>query len=147
MVVRRKKKSRYMRGTRTCGWGRVGQHRKSGRKGGVGHAGMHKHFWTWVVKYAPDYFGKHGFTRPPKLVREVQGVNVGWLDSEAENLVLKGIARKEGEGIFIDVSELGFNKVLGGGRVTKRLIVKAPSFTERAMEKIKSAGGEVIVAE
>ena len=145
MVVRRKKKSRYMRGTRTCGWGRVGQHRKSGSKGGVGHAGMHKHYWTWVVKYAPDYFGKHGFTRPPELVPRIRWINVGDLDTMAEDLVNKGIAEKVDDKIVIDVTKLGYNKVLGRGKVTKALVVKAPAFTSNAIEKIKSAGGEAII--
>ena len=147
MVVRRKKKSRYMRGTRTCGWGRVGQHRKSGSRGGVGHAGMHKHYWTWVVKYAPDYFGKHGFTRPPELVPEIRGVNVGLLDAEAERLLSEGIAKEENGKVVIDVTKLGYNKVLGGGRVTRPLVVIAPRFTKAAIEKIKRAGGEAVVIE
>ncbi len=147
MVVRRKKKSRYMRGTRTCGWGRVGQHRKGGMRGGVGHAGMHKHLWTWVIKYAPDYFGKHGFKRPKGIVPERREVNVGVLDAEAEYLLARGLAERKGEAIMIDVAKLGFNKVLGGGRVTKQLIIKASSFTQQAIEKIKKAGGDVIIAE
>ncbi|RLF23672.1 MAG: 50S ribosomal protein L15 [Thermoprotei archaeon] len=144
MVVRRKKKSRYMRGTRTCGWGRTGQHRKSGLRGGVGHAGMHKHMWTWVIKYCPDYFGKHGFTRPPELIPKVNSINVGTLCAEAESLLRRGLAEmKEGK-ILIDVRKLGYNKVLGGGRVDKPLIVVAPSFSKSAIEKIKASGGEAI---
>ncbi|MEM3921728.1 MAG: 50S ribosomal protein L15, partial [Nitrososphaerota archaeon] len=54
----RHRKSRKRRGSRTCGWGQIGQHRKSGSRGGHGHAGMHKHKWTWVLKHDPDYFGK-----------------------------------------------------------------------------------------
>ncbi|MEM4427493.1 MAG: 50S ribosomal protein L15, partial [Zestosphaera sp.] len=42
-----------MRGSRTHGYGRVGQHRKAGSRGGRGAAGLHKHKWTWVVKYHP----------------------------------------------------------------------------------------------
>ncbi len=146
MVVRRKKKSKYYRGTRTCGYGRVGQHRKSGWRGGVGHAGYHKHYWTWVVKYCPDYFGKHGFTRPPELVPEAKCINVGTLDELAEDLVRKGLAeRKEDGKIIIDVTKLGFNKVLGRGRVTKPLIVKSYYFTNSAIKKIKEAGGDIVV--
>jgi hypothetical protein len=36
MVVRKEKKSRKMRGSRTHGYGRVGQHRKAGSRGGRG---------------------------------------------------------------------------------------------------------------
>jgi len=63
MVVRRERKSRKLRGrSRTMGWGSVGQHRKSGSRGGKGAAGLGKHEWTWTIKYAPDWYGKRGFT-------------------------------------------------------------------------------------
>ncbi|MGC8557261.1 MAG: 50S ribosomal protein L15, partial [Fervidicoccus sp.] len=54
MVVRFRRKVRKLRGrTRTMGWGRIGQHRKTGSKGGRGAAGMLKHKESWMRKYAP----------------------------------------------------------------------------------------------
>lgn len=146
MVVRRRKKSRKLRGrTRTMGWGRIGQHRKSGSRGGFGLAGFHKHKWTWVVKYAPNWFGKHGFTQPPAIVAEIRGINVGRLDEIARELLAKGKAVKEDGKIVINVEELGYNKVLGGGKVTLPLKVITPAITESARRKIEEAGGEVVV--
>ncbi|MCS7373525.1 MAG: 50S ribosomal protein L15, partial [archaeon GB-1845-036] len=69
MVVRRRRKIRKYRGTRTCGYGITGQNRGKGLKGGYGKSGRHKHLWTWVMKYQPDYFGKKGF-KPPLSLRE-----------------------------------------------------------------------------
>ncbi len=143
--VRREKKSKYYRGSRVCGWGRTGQHRRSGRKGGRGHAGYHKHYWTWVVKYAPDWFGKHGFTRPPSIVPQYRGINVGQLDEVAEELLKKGVAKEEDGKIRINIVKLGFNKLLGGGRVTKPLIVETIKATEEAVRKIEEAGGKVVI--
>ncbi len=146
MVVRRRKKSRKLRGrTRTMGWGRIGQHRKSGSRGGFGLVGFHKHRWTWVVKYAPNWFGKHGFTHPPAITPEVNGINVGELDEIARELLAKGLATKEDNKIVIDVTKLGFNKVLGRGKVTLPLKVITVSITESARAKIEKAGGEVVV--
>ncbi len=146
MVVRRRKKSRKLRGrTRTMGWGRIGQHRKSGARGGFGLVGFHKHKWTWTVKHAPFWFGKHGFTQPPPIVAEIRGVNVGELDEIARDMVRKGIAVMDGEKIVVDVVALGFNKVLGGGKVTQPLKVITPAITEKARLKIEEAGGEVIL--
>ncbi|MEM0231544.1 MAG: hypothetical protein QXG78_00335, partial [Candidatus Methanomethyliaceae archaeon] len=68
MVVRREKKVRKQRGSRTYGWGTVGQHRKSGMRGGFGNAGLHKHKWSWTIKYGKDHFGKYGFIRPKAVV-------------------------------------------------------------------------------
>lgn len=146
MVVRRRKKSRKLRGrTRTMGWGRIGQHRKSGSRGGFGLVGFHKHKWTWTVKYAPNWFGKHGFTQPPSIVAEINGINVSVLDEIANELEAKGLAIKENGKIVIDVTKLGFNKVLGRGYVTKPLKVLTPSITETAKKKIEEAGGEVVI--
>jgi len=146
MVVRRRKKSRKLRGaTRTHGYGRIGQHRKSGSKGGFGAAGMHKHMWTWVVKYAPTWFGKHGFNRPPEIVATINAINVGVLDEIALKMKNEGIALVEDNKIVIDVTKMGFNKVLGRGRVTQPLKVITPWISEKAKEKIEKAGGEVVI--
>lgn len=147
MVVRRRKKSRKLRGrTRTMGWGRIGQHRKSGSRGGFGLVGFHKHKWTWTVKYAPHWFGKHGFTQPPTIVAEINAINVGELDEIAQDMLRQGIAKKENNKVVIDVSILGFNKVLGKGKITLPLKVITPAITERAREKIEAAGGEVVIS-
>jgi len=146
MVVRRKKKSRYMRGYRNQGYGSIGQHRKSGSRGGRGAAGMHKHKWSWVVKYYPDWFGKHGFTRPPSVATEIKGINVGELDEIIDQLVKRGQLTPDEEGYYnIDLSVLGYNKLLGKGRIRYKVRVKVFEATERAIEKVKSVGGEVLV--
>lgn len=147
MVVRRRKKSKKLRGrTRTMGWGRIGQHRKSGSRGGFGLVGFHKHKWTWTIKYAPHWFGKHGFTQPPTIVAEINAINVGELDEIARDMLGQGIAQKEDNKVVIDVSVLGFNKVLGRGKITLPLKVITPAITERAREKIEAAGGEVVIS-
>ena len=146
MVVRRRKKSRKLRGrTRTMGWGRIGQHRGSGSRGGFGAAGMHKHMWTWVVKYAPSWFGKHGFNRPPELVVKPMEINVGELDELIEKLIKEGKVERSDDLIKVDLSKLGYNKLLGKGKVRHKLYVIVPKATKAAIEKIEAAGGKVEV--
>ena len=145
MVVRRKRKSRYMRGSRTHGYGSIGQHRKSGSRGGKGAAGLHKHKWSWIVKYFPDWFGKHGFTRPVTLRAEVRSINVGELDEIIGELKLRGELKSEGDTYVIDLSALGINKLLGRGHVKEKIKVVVYAATEKAINKIREAGGEVIV--
>jgi len=136
----RLRKIRKQRGSRTHGFGRVGQHRGGGMRGGHGKAGFHKHKWTYVIKYEPDYFGKKGFTSPKNLKRKVNVINVGVLDELAEKLSMK----REGK-LFIDLESFGCTKLLGAGKVTKPLIVKAPSCSKSAAEKIREAGGQVLL--
>ncbi|MBS7612052.1 uL15 family ribosomal protein [Candidatus Bathyarchaeota archaeon] len=138
----RLRKIRKLRGSRTCGWGRVGQHRKSGMRGGFGKAGLHKHKWTWTVKYAPDYFGKRGFKSPMQKIRlKFKEVNVGELADILSKL--EKVEFQDGKPI-VDLPLLGYGKLLGRGELKIPIIVKAISFTENAAEKVKKAGGEII---
>ncbi len=145
MVRRFKKKSRYLRGWRTHSWGRVGQHRKSGSSGGRGRSGRHKHKWTWVLVYEPDYFGKHGFIQPPPLVKKWRTINVGELDNIIEDLARKGMVQIENGKYRVNLLKIGYNKLLGEGNVKHAIIVETPQVTKKAEEKIKAAGGEVII--
>jgi len=146
MVVRRRKKTRRLRGrTRTMGWGRIGQHRKSGSKGGFGAAGMHKHMWTWVVKYAPTWFGKHGFNPPKGLEVKTLEINVGEVAEKLEDWLRNGVAHREGDKIVVNLAEMGYNTLLGRGKIDKPVKIIVPRATERAVEKVKAAGGEVVL--
>ncbi|MEZ0393963.1 MAG: uL15 family ribosomal protein [Desulfurococcaceae archaeon] len=145
MAARRRKKSRKLRGrTRTMGWGRVGQHRKSGSRGGVGAVGFHKHKWSWIMKYARNWYGKEGFLPRGKRA-EAPEVNVGFLDEYARKLASSGAAKVVDGKVEINVVELGYAKVTGSGKVTTAMRVIAKAFTEEAKRKIEEAGGEAVV--
>ncbi len=144
-MATRKRKIRKLRGSRTCG---KGSHKKArsgkGSRGGRGMAGSFGQKFSYVIKYMPDHIGKRGFT-PPKVVRkEYKCINVGILNEKAEEYLREGLAELKDDKIYIDVKKLGYDKVLGAGIVTKKLIVKAKMFSKRAVEKIKAAGGEII---
>lgn len=138
----RHRKSRKRRGSRTCGWGQIGQHRKSGSRGGHGHAGMHKHKWTWVLKYDPDYFGKHGFYRPNR--REVKSMNLIQLSTLVENLERRGELKILDGMPVVNLSALGFGKLVGGGKLDRGLVIIVNSWTERAEKAVREAGGRLL---
>lgn len=132
------RKTRKRRGSRTQGWGRVGQHRRTGSKGRR-NPGRHKALWSYVVKYEPRYFGKHGFTSPRAGRLRTRVINVGMLDQLASEFSVE----KE-EGTFIDLESLGYTKLLGSGVLKNRLSVKVASCSAIAAEKVKKAGGQVL---
>lgn len=132
------RKSRKQRGSRTCGWGRVGQHRDQGAKP-YRKVGRHKHKWSYVVKYDPEYFGKKGFTSIKKLKQKVKIINIG----ELEEIAGKMAVGKEDK-LFVDLDKLGYTKLLGGGKISKPLTVKVAACSEKASQKIKDAGGEIL---
>ena len=111
MVVRRRKKHRRFRGRRTY----HGSHKKwrgGGSRGGRGKAGLHKHKWSYTVKYEPEHFGKKGFR---SLRKKGRGINL---------CELERMAKKSGENV-IDVVKLGYEKVLGFGKITVPVKVMA----------------------
>ena len=135
------RKIRKQRGSRTHGYGVIGQHRGGGQRGGHGKAGGKKHKWTHTVKYAPQRFGKHGF-KPPRR-REITSINVGELDQQISKLINDKRAKKTKEGIKVNLSHLGYNKLLGRGQVTHPLIIQVDSHSKSAAEKIQKAGGKI----
>lgn len=143
-MIRTKRKINKMRGSRTIGGGCSKKRRGAGHRGGRGMAGSHKHRWSWIVKYDPKHFGKYGFKRPLKAIKNVNPVNLSYLDEKSEQLLEQGLAIKENDVIVIDVTALGYNKVLGRGKLTKALMVKAPEFSGLAEKKIQEAGGESV---
>jgi large subunit ribosomal protein L15 len=127
-----------------------------------------------LAKEGKYEFGKHGFTRPKiltaeylleKELKDVLGelresgkideytykyflsrkdLNVGDLDAIADRLVELGIASKEGDVYSIDLAQLGYQKLLGAGKISKAMQIKVPYATPNAVAKIEEAGGSVI---
>lgn len=137
------RKTRKKRGSRTCGYGRVGQHRKTSSKG-MRKPGRHKHGWTYVIKYEPNYFGKRGFTSPKSLRRRENVINVGELEEMAEKLASAGMLPEKDGKPFIDLEKLGYTKLLGEGEITKPLIVRISSYSKTANEKLQNIGGQIL---
>ncbi|HDI07717.1 MAG TPA: 50S ribosomal protein L15 [Candidatus Bathyarchaeota archaeon] len=137
------RKTRKKRGSRTVGYGRVGQHRKTSSKG-MRKPGRHKHGWTYVIKYEPNYFGKRGFTSPRSLRRKENVINVGELEEVAEKLASAGMLIEKNGKPFIDLEKLGYTKLLGEGEITKPLVVRISSYSKTADEKLQSVGGQIL---
>jgi len=136
------RKVRKKRGSRTCGYGQIGQHRKGSK--GERKAGRHKHGWTYVIKYEPDYFRKKGFTSLKERSRKINVINVGELDELADKLAAEEKLERKGEKIFLDLEKLGYDKLLGMGKITKPMLVKVASHSEAAAKKIEEAAGQIL---
>jgi len=132
------RKIRKKRGSRTQGYGRVGQHRKGGSKG-ERKAGRHKHLWSYVHRHEPDYFKKKRL----KSLRDKSEVKVINL-KELEEIALQKAAGKRGK-ITVDLEAMGYVKLLGSGKISMPLSVKVPMWSKAAREKIEAAGGEILI--
>jgi large subunit ribosomal protein L15 len=111
-------------------------------RGGHGKAGRKKHKWTYVVKYEPNYFGKHGFQR--KWVPQPATLNVGEVDERVPQLLAAGIATQTVDGISIDLGQLRVKKLLGSGDIRHQLDVTVGAWSRGAQRKIGQAGGTII---
>lgn len=141
MTVRRGKKIRKQRGSRTYGYGRIsGGHRKGGSRGGKGKAGLKDHHR--IGRISDIILNKKGFTAP-KTTHSVQlSINIGQIDEQIDFLVSNNLAEKEASIVKIDVSKLGYDKVMGKGVVRHPLHLYANNITPKAKEKIEAAGGK-----
>ncbi len=128
------------RGTRTHGHG---SHRRGrGRRGGTGYAGVKDSKWILTIKGGKrklkigsrrgkvGHFGKYGFTRGG-LKTAVRAVNLSWLQEHFN------------DGDTVKLKEHGFDKLLGSGRLTKKIKVVAPSWSAKAEQKVAAAGGAI----
>jgi large subunit ribosomal protein L15 len=148
MQKRKSKKINKMRGRRAAGYGFSAGHRASGQRGGKGMAGSKKHHYIKIMMENPRYFGKWGFKRPQKLLDDLVVLNIGEIDEAADRLVEKGVATMTGKRYNIDVSQLGIDRILGSGKVTKKLnLTGVKSITVRAREKVTGIGGTIDLPE
>ena len=130
MIELARQKTKKFRGSKTHGRGKKAG-RGAGLRGGRGNAGLLKHRYMYMKKYMPDHFGRYGFKKPQSIIRKDKTINVGQLEEKYPD-------KKQ-----IDLSNDGYDKLLGGGKISTPFKIKISSASERAVQKVKESGGEV----
>ncbi len=125
-----------MRGSWTHGYGEKKRHRGKGTHGGRGHGGMHKHKWSFTVKYAPDHFGYKGF-RPPQSAERENVINL-----DAVEKLAKKLGKKD-----LNLTEMGYTKLLARGDISSALHITIAKASEKAKQAVKEAKGKLILSE
>ncbi len=154
MITRKyPKKVRKMRGRRTHGYGKVGQHRKTGQRAGRGKTTQWKKSKkSYYLKQKelgfpdPDWdLGKKGFKRPQDITRiyQINTINIKDLDKRIDNFVLDKKAIKSGNSYSINLNEINIQKILGRGEINKAINITVNKASKKAMEKIQAAGGKI----
>jgi len=126
----------------SAGYGRVGKHRK--HPGGRGNAGGQHHHRINFDKYHPGYFGKVGMRYFHKTNNQFfcPTINLDRVWTLVSEQTRKNYAKNTKVAPVIDVTQAGYFKVLGKGRLPKQpVIVKAKFFSKSAEDKIKKVGG------
>jgi len=129
----------------THGSGARKKHKKSGHRGGKGMSGSGKradHKKTLITKlYGHKYFGKQGITSRGTKRDKRKRINLQDITANLEKYGKKSGGKWE--------VELQDYKILGSSKeyITKdKLIIKAKEASKSAMEKVKEAGGEIILS-
>ncbi|MBI2573209.1 uL15 family ribosomal protein [Candidatus Woesearchaeota archaeon] len=143
MVVRRRKKVGHYRGShRTHGGGHPKKRRGAGSRGGRGNAGTGKK--AGQKKAGMRYkLGSRGFL-PRRGQIPDRSINVGVLSSRVARLAREGKITKQGELYIVDLSSLGYTKLLGTGTASCKMKVTVEHASAKATERVSEAGGEVI---
>ncbi len=141
---KRKKVVKY-RGSNSHGGGAKKKRRGAGHRGGRGNAGSGKRGDSKAPTYSKieNYFGKYGFINPNPV--EIKAINIDYFEQHMGTLAAKGLIDVQGNNVVVDLTKLKCNKLLGSGIPTKKYKIKAVYASESAVEKIKKAGGEVIL--
>jgi large subunit ribosomal protein L15 len=91
-----------------------------------------------MLKFDPDHYG-HDSTKPPH-----PNITRKWASVRDLDDLFTQFGKEEGGKKIIDLEDAGFDKLLGGGKLTNAYSVKIKQFTASAEEKLKAVGGEVL---
>jgi len=144
MAAKKRSKQSRMRGSQSHGWGSKKKHRGSGNRGGHGFSGTGKRADSKKPSIWKDacFFGKHGFVS--KRRKQIKIINISELDEKIDSWLSSKLISKENDIYVIDLNKIGYDKVLGRGRINKKVRIKVGSITDNAKDAIMKAGGGVI---
>lgn len=146
MVVNRRKKVHKYRAHSNHGGGARKKRRGHGSRGGTGRAGTGKRAGTKKMGMPPQ-LGAFGFL-PRRDKKDIHAVNVGYftLQTVLRLLEEKKISREQATYI-VDLSALGYQKLIGAGSTALKLKISVEKCSAHAREKIEAAGGIVVTPE
>ncbi len=143
MPVKHRTKVRRYRGSRTHGWGV--RHRGSGQRGGRGNAGSGKRADCQKPSHWERVFGRNGFKMHGNTIVDIT-INLHEVDARADAWIAAKQASAEGGVITVDLSKLGYTKLLGTGRITRKMNISVKRAAASCAEKVAATGGKLTVA-
>lgn len=144
MTVNKRKKITRARGSHTHGGGAMKKRRGAGNRGGRGNAGSGKRGDSKKPSnWSSKYFGKEGFVSINK--KEITTINLSSINDKLDTWTKKGLVEKKGSEIIVDLKKLGFDKLLGTGKLNSKLTIHADFASESAKSKVEKAGGKLVL--
>ncbi len=144
MVIIKKKKSAKQRGTRTHGWGAGKKHRGAGHRGGKGNAGFGKRGQQRLTKAHANKIKTLGKRKTHPHIKKIKKIiTIKEIDAKFESWISEKKIKKQKDVFTIDLSELGYDKLLGTGKLYHKLKIHVNECTEIARKKIEALNGTV----
>jgi large subunit ribosomal protein L15 len=91
-----------------------------------------------LLKDEPDHYG-HESSKPPH-----PNITKKWASVRDLDDLFAKFGKDEGGKKVVDLESAGYEKLLGGGKISNAYSVKVENFTASAEEKLKAVGGEII---
>ena len=146
MVVHKRKKNTRQRGSHTHGWGSKKKHRGAGNRGGRGMAGTGKRADAKKPSVWKDkkYFGSHGFKSKSK--KDIKSINLSFFEENLDKLIADKKAEQKEGFYIIDISKIGYDKLLSCGEIKHKFKFIAKYASKKAIEKVKKSGGDIVLS-
>jgi large subunit ribosomal protein L15 len=145
MVVNKRSKNSRHRGSWSHGYGSRKKHRGAGSRGGKGLSGTGKRGdQNKPTHWKKKYFGKKGFKKKG-FKKDYDTISIHDLENSIEKLISQKLASKEGDVYSVDLTKAGYGKLLSQGKINSKFKITIEEASKKAIEKIKSNGGEIIL--
>ena len=146
MKFKKRRKASRFRGTHTHGRGFKKKARGSGHRGGKGMAGTGKRAdqkKTLILNLPEKYFRKDKAIRRKQKIK-LKSINIQQILDNINSFIKSKQATEEKDKIKINLK--GY-KILGetSSEIKKKIVITASSASKSAIDKIKKAGGEIII--
>jgi large subunit ribosomal protein L15 len=168
MLKQKRTKVSRMRGTSSHGGGHKKKRRGAGHRGGIGLSGSGARGdqkKTAVLSGSSSFFkilsaqkgvpvkelmkkymhfGKKGFKSLNKTSNEVLSIN--YIETNFDKMVAEGLIIKEKTEFIFNATAAGYDKVLGRGKISKKVTIIVEEISALAKQRVEEAGGKVILA-
>jgi large subunit ribosomal protein L15 len=137
-----RKKSTRQRGSRTHGWGAGKKHRGAGHRGGKGNAGKGKRGQQRQTIYTAQGIQTLRKRKKYPHIKKIKSiVTIEQLSVNLEKWVSEKKAKKSKDEFTVNLSELGYDKLLGTGVLRHKVNVHVNEATKIAEKKIQALKG------
>jgi large subunit ribosomal protein L15 len=121
-------------------------------RGGSGNTGRYRHKRSRLIRNKEfvhmHYVGKKGFRSVAEkrhVGRALKTLNLLQLSDIVDRLVDAKKAQMDNQKVVVDLTQMGYKKLLGLGSISRAVQVKVDYCSESAFKKIKDAGGDAVL--